>query len=271
MTKNIWLFLLGVFLLFLAWPTFGTNTTPSGTKSTALHHIVVEWKGATYLVLEVAPEALQFFLENKEQQKFRSFKNLEQYLNDEKQQLLLAMNGGMYLPDQNNEPQGLYIEDETVRKALEPLTSHRPKKTNFYLHPNGVFYIQTNGVAVVQANEAFQVVQEDKQYQGIKYATQSGPMLVIDKQLHPAFTPNSKNKHFRNAVGILPNGKVALVLSQEQICFHDMATLFRDRLNCENALYLDGFVSRVYYPALEAYNDAQQGNFGMIIGVTTPK
>lgn len=274
MTKNIERLLLrGLVLLIIGTAFFcraqvALPLIANGEKKPILHSSTVEWKGAAYLVVEVAPEALQFFLENKAQEKFRSFENLDNYLKKQDEELLFAMNGGMYLPTQDNEPQGLYIERGIVRKALEPLTKHRPIKTNFYLHPNGVFFIQKNGQAVVQSNAAFQAAYPSKKYEQLRYATQSGPMLVINKQLHPAFTPHSNNIHLRNAVGILPNGKVALVLSKKRVCFHDIATFFRDQLGCEHALYLDGFVSRVYYPALEDYQEQQQGNFGVIIGVT---
>ena len=274
MTKNIERLLLRGLLLLIIGTVFFCRAqtlsplTENEEKEPILYSSTVEWKGAAYLVVEVAPEALQFFLENKAKEKFRSFESLDNYLKDQGQELLFAMNGGMYLPAQDNEPQGLYIERGIVRKALEPLTKHRPIKTNFYLHPNGVFYIQKDGQAVVQSNTAFQAAYPSKEYEQLQYTTQSGPMLVLNKQLHPAFTPNSNNIHFRNAVGILPNGNVVLVLSKKRICFHDMATLFRDQLGCANALYLDGFVSRVYYPALEDYQEQQQGNFGVIIGVT---
>jgi uncharacterized protein YigE (DUF2233 family) len=37
-------------------------------------------------------------------------------------------------------------------------------------------------------------------------------------------------------------------------------------MNCQNALYLDGFVSRTYLPE-KAWKQVD-GNFGVIIGVT---
>ena len=47
------------------------------------------------------------------------------------------------------------------------------------------------------------------------------------------------------------------------INFHDFANYFKS-LGCENALYLDGFVSKTYLPS-EGYNTLN-GNFGIIIG-----
>lgn len=261
------LLLIGVLGSFL--PTsFSTSTKLNKDNNNPLVARTINWKGVPYFVITVAPEQVQFFLEDAQQQKFKSFEKLKSHLEQQDKTLLLAMNGGMYLPQQDNEPQGLYIAQGVVRTALERETKIRPIKTNFYLHPNGVFYIQKDGKAFVKSNEAFQKGEEPTNYAHINYATQSGPMLVMDNVLHPAFTPNSKNVHFRNAVGILPNGQVCLVLSKEKVCFYDLATLFKEELDCANALYLDGYVSKLYYPAEKEYQDEKKGNFGVIIGVT---
>jgi uncharacterized protein YigE (DUF2233 family) len=227
---------------------------------------LVAWNGHDYVVLTIPPSALEFFLERGDK-KFKNFKALSDDLKTKNKELIFAMNGGMYLPEENNEPQGLYIEHGKVRTELDTLTTVRAIKTNFYLHPNGVFYINNNNKAFVQTNSGFQSLYPSKEYQDLKFATQSGPMLVYNNSIHKAFTLNSKNRHYRNAVGIKKDGTACFVLSKEKICFHDMATLFRDKLECANALYLDGFVSRLYYPTLLEYQNLNQGNFGVLIGV----
>ena len=80
---------------------------------------------------------------------------------------------------------------------------------------------------------------------GAAFATQSGPMLVIEGALHPAFRPESPNLRIRNGVGVASDGSVWLVISREPVRFHDLATLFRDGLGCPDALYLDGTVSEL--------------------------
>ncbi|CAA6812750.1 MAG: Unknown protein [uncultured Aureispira sp.] len=234
--------------------------------STLVKDTLISWKGVNYVVITTTSDQLSFFLEagNK---KFRSFSALSEYVRKKNKNLIFAMNGGMYLPERNNEPQGLYIEQGKVRKGIDTFTSIRPIKTNFYLHPNGVFYIKKSGAPLVKKNSDFLLEYPQKQYSDIKFATQSGPMLVTDGAIHPAFTPNSKNVHIRNAVGINDQGEICFVLSEEAICFHAMATLFKEQLNCENALYLDGFVSKLYYPKLEPYRRLNGGNFGVIIGL----
>lgn len=237
------------------------NPKPNLVKDTLIH-----WKGVNYVVITTTTDQLNFFLEDG-QQKFKQFSALSEYVRKKNKNLIFAMNGGMYLPERNNEPQGLYIEHGKTRKEVDTFTSVRPIRTNFYLHPNGVFYIKKNGLPVVLKNTSFLAKYPKKQYSDIKFATQSGPMLVSDGAIHPAFTPNSKNVHIRNAVGINPKGEICFVLSEERVCFHDIATLFKEELKCENALYLDGFVSKLYYPKLEAYRTLNCGNFGVIIGL----
>ena len=90
-------------------------------------------------------------------------------------------------------------------------------------------------------------------------------MLVVDGQIHSAFTQGSSNLNIRNGVGILPNNKILFAMSKKEINFYDFATFFQN-MGCESALYLDGFVSRTYFP--EKNWIQMDGNFGVIIGVT---
>ena len=125
------------------------------------------------------------------------------------------------------------------------------------MQPNGIFYITEDKKGVVCKSTDF----ENK---NIQYATQSGPMLVIDGKLHPKFNEGSKNLNIRNGVGILPNGNVLFAMSKKKINYYDFAQYFK-KLGCKNALYLDGFVSRTYLPS-KGYK-TNGGKFGVIIGV----
>ena len=102
----------------------------------------------------------------------------------------------------------------------------------------------------------------------IKYATQSGPMLVIDGQVHSSFKDGSTNLNIRNGVGILPDNKVIFAMSKTEINFYDFAKYFQS-LGCKNALYLDGFVSRTYLP--EKKWTQTDGNFVVMICLTKKK
>ena len=54
-------------------------------------------------------------------------------------------------------------------------------------------------------------------------------------------------------------------MSTEKISLYDFAEYFKNK-GCKNALYLDGYVSKTYYPA-ENWKQTN-GNFGVMIGVT---
>lgn len=211
---------------------------------------------ADILSYEINPkqQELKFYWKNKHGQPYHNFAALKSSLEKENKTLLFAMNGGMYM--QNSEPLGLYIENHITKKQINHAQN---SYGNFYLQPNGVFYITNKKEAVVCTSKNFKHSKE------IKYATQSGPMLLIDGKMHPKFIKNSTNLNIRNGVGILPNGNVLFAMSKTKINFYDFANYFKEK-GCENALYLDGFVSRTYLPS----KDWEQidGEFGVIIGLS---
>ena len=122
------------------------------------------------------------------------------------------------------------------------------------------FYTTADSNAVICKTENF------VHNSNIKYATQSGPILVFGGQIHSAFKKGSTNLNIRNGVGILPNGLVIFAMSKKEINFYDFADYFK-KLGCNNALYLDGLVSRTFLPEKNWLQT--DGNFGVIIGVTT--
>ena len=182
---------------------------------------------------------------------FGNFANLKAYLKEQNATLKFAMNGGMYLKDLS--PQGLYIEDGKLVKSIN--LKHN-SYGNFYMQPNGVFYITKDAKASVVKSSEF------KLSKNIKYATQSGPMLVINGKINSKFNPESKSFYVRNGVGILPSGKLLFAISKEPIRFYDFANFFKKE-GCRSALYLDGFVSRIYLPSQGITN--QDFIFGIII------
>ena len=97
-------------------------------------------------------------------------------------------------------------------------------------------------------------------------ATQSGPMLVIDGQVHPRFLPDATSLQIRNGVGALRDGRVAFAISNDPVRFHDFATLFRDRLQSRNALFLDGSISSLYAPEIRWHDrDAVMGTIIAVV------
>lgn len=204
-------------------------------------------------IVNLKTQDLQFYWKNDEGEVFKSIQNLKNYVEKQNLKLTFAMNGGMFKRDFS--PQGLFIQNNKILMSLDTTSGNG----NFYLKPNGVFYITNDNFPVVCATSKF--TNNGK----IKYATQSGPMLVIDGQIHAAFKEGSTNLNIRNGVGILPDNKVVFAMSKKEINFYDFAKFFQN-LGCKNALYLDGFVSRTYLP--EKKWEQTDGNFGVIIGVT---
>jgi uncharacterized protein YigE (DUF2233 family) len=164
---------------------------------------------------------------------------------------VFAMNGGMYMEDRR--PVGLYVEDGV---QLAKLSRHK-SDGNFGWLPNGVFVLRDDGTAAVV---------ETSRYTSdhVRAATQSGPMLLIEGVMHEGFTEDSKFTATRNGVGVLPDGRVVFVMSKQPVTFHAFATYFQ-ALGCRHALYLDGNVSRLWWPAGGARDTG--GDFGVIITV----
>ncbi len=158
------------------------------------------------------------------------------------QRLIFAMNAGMY--DENQRPIGLYIEDGQQSKKL----NRRGGGGNFHLKPNGVFYVKDGKPAVVET-EAFAK-------SGVKpdFASQSGPMLVINGKIHPKFSETGTSRKLRNGVGIDDKGKVTFVISDNAVTFWEFASLFKDDLAAKNALFFDGTVSSLYAPEVNRYD-----------------
>ena len=81
-----------------------------------------------------------------------------------------------------------------------------------------------------------------------KLARQSGPTLVVDGQIHPKFAPDVTSLQRSNGVGAPDDHTLVFVISEDWVNFHSFARLFRDGLNCPNALFLDGSVSSLHAP-----------------------
>ncbi len=189
----------------------------------------------------------------------RNFQALKDFLENSNQQLVFAMNAGMYAPPPQNTPVGLYVEAGTT---LMPLVRRDTGYGNFYMQPNGVFAWNDTAAIVCEKN-AYESLN-----MRVTYATQSGPMLVINGQLHPAFKPASTSLYIRNGVGVTADKKIVFAISNVPVNFYDFATLFKDKFHCTNALYLDGAISKMYL--LQANRLQLDGELGPMIAIPQP-
>jgi uncharacterized protein YigE (DUF2233 family) len=156
-----------------------------------------------------------------------------------------AMNAGMY--DEVGAPIGLLVEDGRLRHPLNT----RDGPGNFHLKPNGVFSVDADGAPRVETTEAYVARSPSP-----RWATQSGPMLVVAGKLHPAIQPDGRSRYIRNGVGVAGPGAALFVISDRPVSFGRLARLFRDRLRCQDALYLDGSVSSLWAPSLNRMDDS---------------
>lgn len=206
-------------------------------------------------IVEPFKEPITLHLKNDSGQLFGNIGSLKGWMERRNKIVRSAMNGGMYMPDHN--PVGLYIEDGRIIRKIDRRTEG---SGNFLLQPNGVFGIMDDGSAFVRRTA------DVTNMLHVRYATQSGPMLVVDGSVNKLFTPGSKNLNIRNGVGMLPDGRVLFGISREPVNFHDFASWFKER-GCSNALYLDGFVSKALMP--EAGISDLDGDLGVLIAVIT--
>ena len=152
--------------------------------------------------------------------------------------LVAAMNAGMY--DPGLAPVGLYVENGRELKAANTASG----EGNFHLKPNGIFFV-AGGKAGVMETVAYL-----KRKPQAEFATQSGPMLVINGRIHPRITEDGPSKKIRNGVGVRDPNTVMFAISDEPVSFGVFARLFRDELGCRDALFLDGSISSLYSPEL---------------------
>lgn len=240
---------LALSLLLLAAPAAALDCGPATHLGSAF----------TVCRADAAHDDLRLFLNDPETgAKLGSFTNVDAALAREGLKLAFAMNGGMYHPDRR--PVGHYVEHGV--EFVPAIGADGPG--NFGLLPNGVFCIGARQARVIETRRFL------REAPGCRFATQSGPMLVIDGALHPRFLTNSDSRYVRNGVGTSDDGRtVWFAISAAPVNFHRFATLFRDVLGAPQALYLDGNISRLYAPAIGRHDGGLP--MGPIVGVVVPR
>lgn len=217
---------------------------------------VREVDGVDYHIVTAKADAVRVLWKDDEGRSLRTFPAVFGYLRNRGERPVLVMNGGIFEP--GGVPSGLLVQ---AGKELHPVNRAKGRG-NFYLEPNGVFYVAKGECGVVRTDE-WPVRGE------VREAVQSGPLLLRKGKIHPAFVEGSVNRLHRNGVGVRPDGTIVLAMtdfhSPKFPNLHEFATLFRS-LGCEDALFLDGDISRMEREG-EAVKDRQAyGSFVVIIG-----
>jgi uncharacterized protein YigE (DUF2233 family) len=187
---------------------------------------------------------------------YAHFATLAQALAARGRTLRFAMNAGMFEDDLS--PVGLYVEDGKRRRRADT----RDGESNFHLKPNGVFWIGDGSAGVTETSRFL------ANPPPARYATQSGPMLVIDGRIHPKILPTGTSEKIRNGVCVRDGVTAIFAISDRPVTFHAFARFFAEALGCSDALFLDGSVSSLYAPELNRDDDFSP--LGPMIGVSVP-
>ncbi len=214
--------------------------------STAYSIELTSWNESDneFIVATISPDTdrlEQFWLNPVTNKPYGSISTLAKALSKQGKQLEFAINSGIFSKDQR--PLGWYIEHGEKLQSLNVIAKENAKG-NFSLVPNGVFFIDKDGSAHILETHDFLAKQD--QFQP-KFATQSGPILLVNGEMHPRFIKGSDSLKYRSGVCVDPDNKVQFVVTQTPINFYDFALFFKNRLKCENALYLDGTLSQLYF------------------------
>ena len=239
--------LLGVLSVLSIWLT--VHQAVAAPQCSTLEH---DGDRYTLCVVDLRESELRLFWQDAAGEPFVTFAAVNQALALDNARLSLAMNAGMY--DLDYAPIGLYVEDG--RQLVAANTNEGPG--NFHLLPNGVFYWSGDTAGIMETNR-FLV-----EAPAAEFATQSGPMLLIDGEIHPRFLPDSDSRKIRNGVGIVDKHIVAFALAESPVTFYEFARLFCDRLGVLDTLFLDGSVSEIYMLELNRHG---LGWFGPMLGV----
>ncbi|HEY6986565.1 MAG TPA: phosphodiester glycosidase family protein [Rhodanobacteraceae bacterium] len=200
---------------------------------------VVHADEADYRVvaIDLRQDVLELYWRDAQGTPYRSIDVLKRDGESEGRMLLFATNAGMY--DRQFRPLGLTIAGGKILRPLNP--ARGSGSGNFGLQPNGIFYVDAQDHADVVPSATWTAQAIDA-----RVATQSGPMLVIDGEVNPAFVESSDSRKWRSGVCAQVPDRVVFAVSRTPVTFHAFARLFRDNLGCREALYLDGTLSQIY-------------------------
>ncbi len=240
---------MGLWLWMLGFATSGASAA-GGSLAPGVSWRTQSHEGSRYRVVTVDLRSAEVELVGQRRGAPHRASDLAGYLGDG---WVAATNAGLY--HTIHRPVGLHIERGAVLSALELATG----SGNFFLMPNGVFTIDGLGARVVESTRYHSVGE-------VVLATQSGPALVLDGVVHPQLRPDSPSHKIRSGVGVSDGYTVHLVLSEDKVRFHALATLFRDVLDCSDALYLDGHISGMWGPELPPSAQNQRYASFLVVG-----
>ena len=165
-------------LAFLLLTACGTAATAPKWPASPCRRTLFE--ATRFTVCNPGRGKLQLIAASKSEAPLRTFAEVATLIPGER--VAFAMNAGMF--DEDGRPIGLAVVDGVQKQAI----NLRDGEGNFHLKPNGVFMVRKNGAASIVVSEAY------KPSATIPFATQSGPMLVIDGAIHPKFDADGESR-----------------------------------------------------------------------------
>jgi uncharacterized protein YigE (DUF2233 family) len=216
----------------------GGDTAPDEALASVCRPEIFEDSPLTHCMADPAIHTVRTALDGSDGKVLESVGALAMSMGGDARRVAFAVNGGMY--DDAGRPIGYFVKDGERLQRL----NRNPGPGNFHLLPNGVFF-GTDGEWQVMTSEDFVETVEERP----QFATQSGPMLLIDGELHPDISPDGASRKIRNAVGVDDAGRAHFLISEAPLSMGKLARFYRDVLNVENALFLDGTVSQLWDPA----------------------
>ncbi|WP_413573274.1 phosphodiester glycosidase family protein [Brucella sp. H1_1004] len=221
------------------------------------------FQDTTFIVCTVKNKVkLRLFWKNTDGESYRNFSKVADAIAGDGKTLTFALNAGMYQVDFT--PMGLYVENG---QELVPADTKAPQRVsgpipNFYKKPNGIFYFDDDSASIVSTDKFLKLKLRPS------FATQSGPMLVIDNKLNPILIKGSTDRTRRSGVGVCSDKSIRFAISEDAVNFYDFATLFRNELKCPNALFLDGGGGAgIYSPNMDRNDISWHGGYGPIVGL----
>lgn len=211
--------------------------------------------GVRYFVWKAKPENVRVVWKDDAGKPFLNLPAAKAYLDGKSEKTLMLMNGGIFEP--GGIPSGLLVQNS---KELLPV-NRRDGEGNFFLKPNGIFFISDKGARVIETGKW--PLGGEK----VSYAVQSGPLLLENSKIHPAFNKSSESRLLRNGVGVAGDGMVVFAISdskgERDPNLYGFAELFLS-LGCKDALFLDGNISQMRFG-----DDLKKptGGFGSLIAV----
>ncbi len=236
-----------VFLVSHSMEQSGVSLETNSEKKISEELSDVTFLGKRYIVCKVNTKDYDIRLFNKtpDGRGVYDFTAIDNELTAGKQNHIFSMNAGMFSPQRL--PIGLFMVNGEEHAKINLNMGDPMHKGNFYdLPPNGIFAIDKKGEPQVITTDSYVKNYEPKHE--VVWATQSGPMMLINGKFNEAFNQGSKNLNIRNGVGVNKKGEIILVISLEPVNFYEFTQLFKEQYACDNALYLDGAISQWYAP-----------------------